>query len=90
MQLVRRAASKNWVSVHLIAQGHLLADSMQQRCIYLVDDLGAELDPAYHKALCRLLEQRVPGFITGTEPGSELRLAQGNARQHVPRGTWPQ
>ena len=71
VEVLSRGQQKLVVCALKIAQGHLLADSMQQRCIYLVDDLGAELDPAYRKALCRLLEQlECQVFITGTEPGS--------------------
>ena len=71
IEILSRGQQKLVVCALKIAQGHLLAESMQQQCIYLVDDLGAELDPAYRKALCRLLEQlECQVFITGTDPDS--------------------
>lgn len=71
IEVLSRGQQKLVVCALKIAQGHLLADSMQQECIYLVDDLGAELDPTYRQALCRLLEQLdCQVFITGTDPDS--------------------
>lgn len=68
LDVLSRGQQKLVVCALKIAQGHLLAQAMQQRCIYLVDDLTAELDPAHRKALCRLLEQlQCQVFITGTE-----------------------
>ncbi len=71
IEVLSRGQQKLVVCALKIAQGHLLTESMQQQCIYLVDDLGAELDPVYRKALCRLLEQLgCQVFITGTDPES--------------------
>ena len=68
LEVLSRGQQKLVVCALKIAQGHLLAHAMQQRCIYLVDDLTAELDPVHRKALCRLLEQlHCQVFITGTE-----------------------
>jgi DNA replication and repair protein RecF len=39
-----------------VAQGQLLAEKTQRKCIYLIDDLPAELDSQHRKALCSLLE----------------------------------
>lgn len=68
IEVLSRGQQKLVVCALKIAQGHLLSQSMQQKCIYLVDDLTAELDPAHRKALCRLLEQlECQVFITGTD-----------------------
>lgn len=71
LDLLSRGQQKLVVCALKIAQGHLLAESMGQQCIYLVDDLGAELDPQHRKALCHLLDQLdCQVFITGTDPDS--------------------
>lgn len=71
IDVLSRGQQKLVVCALKIAQGHLLSESMNQKCIYLVDDLGAELDPVYRNSLCRLLEQlECQVFITGTDPNS--------------------
>ncbi|TDQ37275.1 DNA replication/repair protein RecF [Thiopseudomonas denitrificans] len=71
MDILSRGQQKLVVCALKIAQGHLLAESMGQQCVYLVDDLTAELDPTHRKALCCLLEQLdCQVFITGTDPDS--------------------
>ena len=68
IETLSRGQQKLVVCALKIAQGHLLAQSMQQECIYLVDDLTAELDPVHRAALCGLLEQlNCQVFITGTD-----------------------
>ena len=71
LEVLSRGQQKLVVCALKIAQGHLLAESMRQQCVYLVDDLSAELDPVYRKTLCNLLEQLdCQVFITGTDPDS--------------------
>ena len=51
-----RGQQKLVVCALRVAQGYLLAKLTGRTCIYLIDDLPAELDKLHRKALCRLLE----------------------------------
>lgn len=54
-----------------LAQGVLLHELTGKTCIYLVDDLPAELDLARRQALCRqLAAMRSQVFVTATDPES--------------------
>ncbi len=71
IDVLSRGQQKLVVCALKIAQGHLLAESMRHQCVYLVDDLTAELDPVHRKALCTLLEELdCQVFITGTDLAS--------------------
>lgn len=66
-----RGQQKLVVSALKIAQGKLLSDALGQHCIFLVDDLAAELDEQHRSALCGLLETlKCQTFITATDEQS--------------------
>lgn len=68
IEVLSRGQQKLVVCALKLAQGYLLAQQMQQQCIYLIDDLPAELDQEHRKALSRLLEElNCQAFITGTD-----------------------
>lgn len=49
-----------------LAQGVLLSNEVKRNCVYLLDDLAAELDKEHRKALCELLEGlKCQVFATG-------------------------
>lgn len=57
VDILSRGQQKLVVCALKIAQGYLLKEhGAQQDCIFLVDDLPAELDMLHRKALCNLLE----------------------------------
>ncbi|MBB3102984.1 DNA replication and repair protein RecF [Azomonas macrocytogenes] len=65
VDILSRGQQKLVVCALRIAQGHLLNEVKQGRCIYLIDDLPSELDSTHRNALCRLLEElRCQVFIT--------------------------
>lgn len=73
-----------------VAQGYLLAQLVNKRCVYLIDDLPAELDGERRRALCELLEglgSQV--FITCVDP-TDLRSCWSEAADmamfHVEQG----
>lgn len=69
VDILSRGQQKLVVCALRIAQGHLLNQAQQGRCIYLVDDLPSELDERHRKSLCRLLEElQCQVFITCVEP----------------------
>ncbi len=54
-----------------LAQGVLLHEMTGKTCVYLVDDLPAELDRERRQALCRQLSaMRSQVFVTATDPDS--------------------
>ncbi|MEX2131987.1 MAG: DNA replication/repair protein RecF [Pseudohongiellaceae bacterium] len=55
VELLSRGQQKLLVSAMKIAQGQLLAERKRKRCIFLVDDLPAELDEANRVRVCRIL-----------------------------------
>ncbi len=66
--ILSRGQQKLVVSALKIAQGKLLAGALGQHCIFLVDDLAAELDEQHRSALCSLLEElECQTFITATD-----------------------
>jgi len=68
IEILSRGQQKLVVCALKLAQGYLLAQQMQQQCIYLIDDLPAELDQEHRKALSKLLEElNCQAFITGTD-----------------------
>ncbi|RDE18805.1 DNA replication/repair protein RecF [Motiliproteus coralliicola] len=56
-EVLSRGQQKLVVSALKVAQGYLLRQQTERRCIYLIDDLPAELDRHHRQRLCRLLEQ---------------------------------
>lgn len=55
LNILSRGQQKLVVSALKLAQGALLTD---KACVYLVDDLAAELDAAHRKNFCQLLAQQ--------------------------------
>ena len=79
--ILSRGQQKLVVCALRIAQGHLLNQARQGRCIYLVDDLPSELDEHHRRALCRLLDDlQCQVFITCVDPD----LLEGGWRQDTP------
>ncbi|TNE79269.1 MAG: DNA replication/repair protein RecF [Gammaproteobacteria bacterium] len=59
----------------LIAQGYLYRHKTGRQCLYLIDDLMAELDVSHRKLVARLLRQLgAQTFITGVERQALLEL----------------
>lgn len=72
-----------------IAQGHLFSKMTGRPCIYLIDDLAAELDSEHRKALCRLLSELDSQlFITSVEEGAFYDCWQSDEVEmfHVKQG----
>lgn len=55
-EVLSRGQQKLVVCALKVAQGFLLSQLKNRRCVYLVDDLPAELDAPHREALCRLFE----------------------------------
>ncbi len=68
VDVLSRGQQKLVVCALKLAQGFVLARHTQQSCIYLIDDLPAELDARHRQALGLLLDQLgCQVLITGTE-----------------------
>lgn len=66
-----RGQKKQVVSALKLAQGTLFHQVNQRACVYLIDDLPAELDSQHRQRFCRFLEQtRNQCFITCVDPAS--------------------
>lgn len=71
VDVLSRGQQKLVVCALLLAQGRLLQKLTGKQCVYLVDDLPAELDGEHRKYLCRVLEQmQCQVFITSVESDS--------------------
>ncbi|RKR07302.1 DNA replication and repair protein RecF [Kushneria sinocarnis] len=69
VEVLSRGQQKLVVSAMKLAQGRLLEQQDEQRCIYLIDDLAAELDDRHRRGFCRLLEQmNCQTFLTSIDP----------------------
>jgi DNA replication and repair protein RecF len=67
-QQLSRGQQKLLVTAMQLAQAELLKQATQRACIFLVDDLAAELDREHRQAVFSVLEQfRGQVFVTGTE-----------------------
>jgi DNA replication and repair protein RecF len=75
--ILSRGQQKLLVSAMKLAQGAYLAETSSQRCMFLIDDLPAELDKANRIKVCKLLKQ-LGGqlFITGTHDQELLDTIQ--------------
>ena len=63
-----RGQQKLLVCAMKIAQGYQYLEARGRPCVYLIDDLAAELDGNYRAALCGLLaEMDCQVFVTGVE-----------------------
>ena len=69
VDVLSRGQQKLVVCALLLAQGRLLQKLTGKQCVYLVDDLPAELDSEHRQSLCQVLEQmQCQVFITSVEP----------------------
>ena len=86
-----RGQEKLLVCALKLAQGELLSDAVGQRCLYLVDDLPAELDPSNRQRVMKhLLTLGSQLFVTSVDAEAiDLNGFQEAeiARFHVERGT---
>lgn len=89
-EVLSRGQQKLVVSAMKLAQGRLLEQETARRCLYLIDDLAAELDDRHRRAFCRLLERmNCQTFLTGIEPAAlegHWRGATDVKRFHVKQG----
>lgn len=68
MEILSRGQQKMVVCALKLAQAHLYQKTTGSPCIFLVDDLAAELDINHRKALCTLLESlKCQVFVTAVE-----------------------
>ncbi len=68
VEVLSRGQQKLVVSALKLAQGRLLERVTGRTCLYLVDDLPAELDADHRQVFCRLLETMgCQAFITSVE-----------------------
>ncbi len=69
IEVLSRGQQKLIVSAMKLAQGRLLEQRTSRTCVYLIDDLPAELDAHHRQVFCRWLEQmRCQVFITSVDP----------------------
>lgn len=69
VEVLSRGQQKLVVSALKLAQGRLLEQQMGRRCLYLIDDLPAELDIRHQQVFCQWLEEmQCQVFITSVEP----------------------
>ena len=79
-----RGQQKLVVAALKLAQGKLLSQTQNRKCIFLVDDLAAELDWDHRREICRqLVKLETQVFVTSVGPnellgcwpeGTELRM----------------
>lgn len=90
IEVLSRGQQKLVVSALKLAQGRLLELTTARTCLYLIDDLPAELDVSHRRAFCRWLERmRCQVFITSVEPEALDTLWQPStprAMFHVKHG----
>lgn len=68
MDVLSRGHQKLVVSALKLAQGALLSKIRGKQCVYLIDDLPAELDRQHRAVFCEVLEQQSGQvFITGVD-----------------------
>lgn len=71
VEVLSRGQQKLVVSALKLAQGRFLERTAQRHCIYLIDDLPAELDEHNRHQFCGLLEDmQCQAFITSVEPSA--------------------
>ncbi|MEC9482047.1 MAG: DNA replication/repair protein RecF [Halomonas sp.] len=68
VEVLSRGQQKLVVSAMKLAQGRLLEALTGRTCVYLIDDLPAELDLSHRRAFCRWLERmQCQVFVTSVE-----------------------
>jgi DNA replication and repair protein RecF len=71
VEVLSRGQQKLVVSALKLAQGRLLEQTTERSCLYLIDDLPAELDADHRRVFCQWLERmRCQAFITSVDPGA--------------------
>ncbi len=90
LEVLSRGQQKLLICALKIAQGKLLSESVGRQCLYLVDDLPAELDTANRKRVLTQLDAlKAQLFVTSVELES-LNISEfkgsGIATFHVERG----
>lgn len=69
VEVLSRGQQKLVVSALKLAQGRFLESTVNRHCVYLIDDLPAELDERHRQQFCHLLESiQCQAFITSVEP----------------------
>lgn len=69
VEVLSRGQQKLVVSALKLAQGRFLESAANRHCVYLIDDLPAELDEQHRQRFCNLLESmQCQTFITSVEP----------------------
>lgn len=90
VEVLSRGQQKMLVSAMKIAQGILLSERTQRRCIFLLDDLPAELDEMNRRIVCRILQSLESQiFITCVDERSLNNCWESTAplaRFHVEHG----
>lgn len=67
--ILSRGQQKLVVCALRVAQGYLMAQTNSKKCVFLVDDLPAELDFEHRRSLCKLLEgMDCQVFVSCVEP----------------------
>ena len=68
VEVLSRGQQKLVVSALKLAQGRLLEATTGRSCLYLIDDLPAELDNAHRRVFCQWLESmHCQAFITSVD-----------------------
>ncbi|AQU84504.1 MULTISPECIES: DNA replication/repair protein RecF [unclassified Halomonas] len=79
VEVLSRGQQKLVVSALKLAQGRLLESTAKRHCIYLIDDLPAELDEQHRLRFCKLLEEmQCQAFITSVDPAALSGMWQPN------------
>ncbi|MEQ6917880.1 DNA replication/repair protein RecF [Halomonas aquatica] len=74
-EVLSRGQQKLVVSALKLAQGRLLEQLTGRTCIYLIDDLPAELDSGHRRVFCKWLERmQCQVFITSVDPEALMDL----------------
>lgn len=89
-EVLSRGQQKMLVSALKLAQGVIQARNAERRCIFLVDDLPAELDEGNRQRICRYLQDmQTQVFLTCVDYGSlrnSLEWDSEVAKFHVEHG----
>lgn len=88
IERVSRGQQKQLVTALLLAQAELLMEKSRRPCLFLIDDLPAELDQGHReRVLERLLALRSQVYVTTTDANAIPRVAgDGGKRFHVEQG----
>ena len=90
VDILSRGQQKLLVCALKLAQSHLLSQSLNKKCLYLVDDLPAELDEPNTAAVLSALQSQTPQlFITSVIPNAlenALNLKRSPPMFHMEHG----